>query len=87
MDVFCLVTNFERFPVVAFPGALVAWNVNVGQEMHFDLDYTISLARFAAASFDIKAEPTRLISTGSSFLRLREELSDGREETGISCRI
>ena len=55
--------------------------------MHLDFNHAIALTGLAAASFDIKAEPTRLISTSPSLLRLGEEFSNRREETGISRGI
>ena len=55
--------------------------------MHLNFNHAIALTGLAAASFDIKAEPTRLISTSPSLLRLGEEFSNRREETGISRGI
>ncbi len=56
VDVFALVTNLERLAVVTLAPANIAGHVNVRQEMHFDFDDTVALARFAAPTFDVETE-------------------------------
>jgi len=46
--------NLERFPVVPAAFAHVAGHVHIGEEMHLDLDETVTLARFAPAPFHIE---------------------------------
>jgi hypothetical protein len=52
--------HFERFAVVALAAAFLARHVDVGQEVHLDLDQAIALAGFAAPALDVEAEPPGL---------------------------
>ena len=53
-DRFALERNFQRFTVVALAIADITGDINVRQEVHFDLDDTIALACLAAPAFDIE---------------------------------
>ncbi len=44
-DILALVADLQRFPVVALALADVAGHVDVGQEVHLDLDDAVALAR------------------------------------------
>jgi hypothetical protein len=57
-DVAALVVDLQRVPVV--PGALahLARHVDVGQEVHLDLDRAVAGAVLAAAALDVEGEPT-----------------------------
>jgi hypothetical protein len=49
--------HVERFAVVALALADVAGDVDVGQEVHLDLDDAVALARLAAPALDVEREP------------------------------
>src|SRR5690606_17942812 len=55
-DRLALELHFERLPVVALALADVAGDINVGQEVHFDLEDAIALTFFAAATLDVEGE-------------------------------
>ena len=56
-DVLALERDVERVAVVAGALAHLARHVDVGQEVHLDLDRAVAGARLAAAALDVEAEP------------------------------
>src|SRR5205085_6378999 len=54
--------DFQRLAVVALAVADVAGDVDVGQEVHLDLDQAVALAGLAAAALDVETEATRPIA-------------------------
>ncbi len=61
----------------------VAGDVNVGQEMHFDLDDAFALAVFAAAAADVKGEAAGFKAADFGFGEGGEEVADGSPDTGV----
>ena len=55
-DVPALVLDLQRLAVVAAAAADVAGDVDVGQEVHLDLDHAVALAGLAAAALDVEGE-------------------------------
>ena len=51
---FALEFNLKRFAVIARAMALVAANINVRQEMHFNFYEPVARAGFTAPAFDIE---------------------------------
>src|SRR5450759_3968824 len=82
-----LVVDLERFPVIALALADLARDIDVGQELHLDLEDTVALAVLAAATFDVEAEAARLVSPNPGLLRAGEEIADRGEEAGVSSRV
>ena len=62
VDIFALVFDFERFAVVSRAFADIARYIDIGEEVHLYLHYSVALARLAASAFDIERESVRLIS-------------------------
>src|SRR4029077_7334144 len=62
-DGLALEANLERLAVVAGALAGLAGDVDVGQEVHLDLDLSVALAGFAAAPADVEREPAGLVTT------------------------
>ena len=87
VNVLAFVANFQRLAVVALATAHIAGYVNVGQEMHFNFDDTVALARFASAAFDIETKATRHVTSCARFLCTREQLAYRRKQTTVSCRV
>ena len=50
------VLHLQRLAIVALALADVAGDVDVGQEVHLDLDDAVALAGFAAAALDVEGE-------------------------------
>src|SRR5690606_38839356 len=86
-DVAALVVDLERLAVVAPAAADVAGDVDVGQEVHLDLDQPVALARLAAAALHVEAEPPRRVAAELGLRQLGEELPDRREEPGVGGRV
>src|SRR4051794_14418119 len=86
-DRLALEPDLQRFPVVAATVALLAGDVDVGQEVHFDLDLPIAAAHLAAPALDVEAEAPGLVTAGSRLAGLREELADVVEDAGVRRRV
>ena len=61
-DVLALEVDLERVAVVALALAGFAGHVDVGQEVHLDLDLAVALADLAAPALDIEAEASGLVA-------------------------
>ncbi len=60
--------HVERFAAVALAFADLAGDIDVGQEVHLDLDDAVALAGLAAAALDVEREAARTVAR----LRLRQ---------------
>src|SRR5260221_1546168 len=54
--------DFQGLSVIAVALPDVAGDIDIGQEVHLDLDQAIALAGLAAAALDVEIEPTRSIA-------------------------
>jgi hypothetical protein len=54
--------DLERLAIVALALADVAGDVDVGQEVHLDLDDAVALAGLAAAALDVEREAPRTVA-------------------------
>ena len=79
-DRLALVGDLQRFAVVAPALADLAGDVDIGQEVHLDLDDAFALARFAAAALDVEGEPPRHVAPRLRFRHRGVELADRREQ-------
>src|SRR6476659_1530891 len=61
-DGLALEGDVERLAVVALALADVAGDIDVGQEVHLDLDDAVALTSLAAAALDVEREPPGLIA-------------------------
>ena len=75
--------HLERFAVVAFAVARLARHVDVGEEVHLDLDQAVALARLAPAALDVEAEAARLVAARLAFGQAGEPVADVGEGAGI----
>ena len=82
-DRLALEAHLERLAVVALALARLARDVDVGQEVHLDLDLAVALARLAAAALDVEREAARLVAAHLRVGRQRVQLADVREEVGV----
>src|SRR6185503_15155902 len=86
-DRLALETDVERLAVVALAVALLAGHVDVGQEMHLDLDLAVATADLASAALDVEAEAAGLVAARPRLLSLGEELADVVEDAGVGRRV
>ncbi len=61
-DGLALEADLERLAVVALAVALLAGDVDVGQEVHLDLDLAVAAADLAAPALDVEAEAAGLVA-------------------------
>ncbi len=73
--------------VVALALADIALDIDVGQEVHLDLDDAIALARLAAAALHVEGEAAWLIAARLGFRQLGVPVADRRERAGIGRRV
>ena len=86
-DRLALEAHLERLLVVPVPVAGLALHVDVGQEVHLDLDRPVALARLAAAAAHVEREAARLVAAHLRLGRERVELADVREEVDVGRRV
>ena len=55
--------------------------------MHFHLDHTVTLAGFAAAALDVKAEAARVVTATARFRHAGEQLTHRSEDAGVGRRV
>src|SRR5437870_8659075 len=82
-DRVALELHLERLAVVARAVAHVAGDVDVGQEVHLDLDQAVALARLAAAALDVEAEAAGLVAAGLALRQAGEPVADLGEGAGV----
>src|SRR4051812_13477371 len=86
-DRLALEADLERLAVVALAVALLARDVDVGQEVHLDLDLAVAAADLAAPALDVEREAARLVAADPRLLRLGEQVADDVEEAGVRRRV
>ena len=79
--------DFQSLAVVALSSADFAWNVNIGKEVHLDLDQTVSRTGLTATSFYIEGKPTGIISTEFRIIGIGKKIPNIIKQSGISRRI
>ena len=82
-----LIMHIKGLAVVALTLAHLAGNVNIRQEVHLYLDYTVTLAGFAASALDIERKATACIAMSLSIGSFGKKLADIAEYARICCRI
>ncbi len=86
-DGLALVVDLERLPVVAGAVADLARDVDVGQEVHLDLDRAVTRARLAASALDVEGEPALEVAAHLGLGGRGEELADVVEDAGVGRRV
>ena len=86
-DVLALPRDVERVAVVARALADLARHVDVGQEVHLDLDGAVALARLAAPALDVEREPAGLVAADLRLLGGGEQRADLVEHARVGGRV
>ena len=86
-DRLALELHLQRFAIVACAVAYVACHIDVGQEVHLDLEHAVALARFTSAALDVEAETAGLVAARLGFGEAREPVADVGEGAGIGGRV
>ena len=79
--------DLQRLAVVALAAADLARDVDVGQELHLDLDDPVALAVLAAAALDVEREAARTVAAHARLGHAGEQLADGREQADVRGRV
>ena len=83
-DVLPFVPDLQCLTVVAPALADLAWDINVGQKMHLDLDDPIAAASLTTSAAHVETEAARPVSPGLGLYCLREDLAYQVENSRIS---
>ena len=65
----------------------VAGDVDVGQEVHLDLEEAVALARLAPAALDVEAEAAGLVAARLRLRQAGEPVADLGEGAGVGRRV
>ena len=71
-----LIAHLQRLAVVALALADVAGDVDVGQEVHLDLDHAVALAGLAAPALDVEREAARPVAARLGLRQAGEPVAD-----------
>ena len=82
-DGLALVVHLQGLAVVAGALAHLAGDVDVGQEVHLDLDRPVARARLAAAALDVEGEPARFVASDLGLGGGGEQGADLVENAGV----
>src|SRR5256885_6334782 len=82
-DRVALELHLQRLAVVAGAVADVAGDVDVGQEVHLDLDEAVALARLATAALDVEGEAAGLVAARLALGQAGEPVADLGEGAGV----
>ena len=82
-DALALELHLERLAVVALAVADVAGDVDVGEEVHLDLEQAVAGARLAAAALDVEAEAAGFVAARLAFGEPGEPVADLGEGAGV----
>ena len=82
-DVLAFVGDLQGLTIIALAMAVFALHVDIRQEMHLDLAYTVALTALAASTFHIEGEPAGLVAPQLGFRQGCEKVSDKSECAGI----
>ena len=74
----------EGFAVVALAVTDIAGDIDIGQEVHFDFDQAIALARLTPAALDVEGKTPRLVAAGLGLGQFGKPIADRRERLGVS---
>ena len=82
-DGLALVGDLERLAVVAGAATDLARDVDIGEEVHLDLDDAVAPTSLAAAAADVEGEAAGLVASHAGLGGLGEELADLVEDAGV----
>ena len=87
VDVFALIAHLQGLPVVALALAHLAGDVDVGQEMHLNLQKAVAGAGLTPAAPDVEGKPARAVAPAFGVLCGGEQLPDVVEKPGVGGRV
>ncbi|MGH9174093.1 MAG: excinuclease ABC subunit UvrA, partial [Vicinamibacterales bacterium] len=86
-DRLVLELDLQRLAVVALAVAGIARDIDIGQEVHLDLDDAVALAGLAAPALHVEREAAGLIAARLGLGEPCEPVANGREGPGIGGRV
>ena len=87
IDTLSLIFDFQGLPVIALAAADFAGHIDIRQEMHLDLQDTVSAAGLTAAALHVEAETAFLVASRFGIRRGRKEISDQIKDSRIGRRV
>ena len=86
-DVLSFIFDFQGLLIITAAAAFFAFNVDVGQKVHFNFFQPLAFAMFAPAAFDVKAESSGAVTANLRFVAFGEKIADDGKNSGVSRRI
>jgi len=86
-DIQPFVPHGQSLAIVPAPTAHLAGDIDIGQEVHLDLDLPIALAGLTTPTLDVEAESAGLVPTFSRFRGFRHQAAKMSEDVGIGRRV
>src|SRR5229473_1165486 len=86
-DRLALVVHLQGVGVVPGAVAHLAWHVDIGQELHLDLDRAVAGTGLAPAALHVEREAARLVAADLRLGGRREQLPDVIEHAGVGGRV
>ena len=87
VDAFSFVFDLQRLTVVAFAAADLAGHIDVGEEVHLDLDDAVAAAGLAASAFFVEAEASLVVAFGLGVGGGREQVADQIKRACVGGRV
>ncbi len=86
-DGLALVMDLQRLSVVPITVTNLAWNIDIGKEVHFDPYRAVAAAGFTSSSLHVEGEATRLISPHLGLCGRGKKLANVIENARIRRRV
>ena len=87
VNIFAVVADFQDAGFEALAAALLADQLDIGEELHFDGDGAVALAGFAAAAGHVERKMAGGIAAALGVGRVGKNFADGVEGLQVSGRI
>ena len=82
-NILLLVVDFQSLTIIAGAVADLTGHIDVRQEVHLNLDNSITRAGLAATTLDVKAETALLVAANLSFISLGKQIANIVKDSSI----
>ncbi|MNN46664.1 hypothetical protein D3C81_1610530 [compost metagenome] len=86
-DTLILIFHFQGLPVISLTLANLTRDIDIGKEVHLNLDNSIPAAGFTAAALNVEAEAAFLVAADLGLIRLGEQITNIIKDACIRRRI
>ncbi len=72
--------HLKGFPIESCPMTDITRNINIGQELHFDLQLPLSLTGFTATAMHIERESAGFVTSNFTLRHFSKQFPDFRQK-------